>query len=199
MDERDAVAALVEDYMSRNPNHDVVDFTTNQLKSLSTLVSEQIKLEKLLQRLKEATADANKELKTVQGKLVDVMTECQVPTFSFLDGNEERMVHIKTAVSAKIAVGKEAEAINWFVEHGFEGLLSLGVSVKMRKGMPGVLEAARKLKHDLSAQGLTAETSAVMHHATLAAFMRKQLESDEPVVPPMDVVPYTTYRYTEVK
>lgn len=195
----DDLAGLVAGFLENHPDFEKGDLSHDQFSSISKLVETQVWYERLIVRISDAEAQAKSNLRIAQAKLVEAMTEARIPTFTFLDGNQEKTVSIKTAVSAKIAPGMEADAAKWFIDNGLEGLLSMTVNIKLPRGSADLVAEADRLKHELSDKGLKAEATGIIHHATLASFMRKALAEDNPVIPPMSVVPYTTYRYTEVK
>ena len=82
-------------------------------------------------------------------------------------------------VTAHISKAKAEEAHSWLVEHGFGDLIKREVTAKFGKGDDNYSIAVEALQ----AKGIDVDTKEAVHHMTLKAFAKEQMEqgTDIPV------------------
>jgi hypothetical protein len=91
-------------------------------------------------------------------------------------------ITIQQEVYASIANGDKDAAFRWLDEHGFGGLIKVGVTAQYGKGEK---QAALDFFQELQQRGLTAKFDESVHPQTLKAFLKEQISSGTNV--PLDL------------
>lgn len=140
-------------------------------------------IRKLGSVMKERQAQADekeKELKALQAivcqiaevMLPEQMEEAGIADITLSDGTK---ITLQRFYNAKIPSDRWAEALDWLRENNHDGIITAGFSVKRPKGQSEDVLAARDALCDL---GINVDVEDNIHHSTLKAFVREQIESE---------------------
>jgi len=176
----------------------------DRLEVLRDLVAETRDLEQRKSQLEEELKAINKSLTGEGGmyfkRLPDLMGELGIATVSLdADGNVPA-VEAKAGpyYAANIAVGwppeKRKEAFNWLDQNGHGDLIKTEVTVQFRRDERD--EAVKFL--ELARQYGSAEVKEAVHHGTLTAWLKEQVE-DHHYIPPLDILGGTVARSVKLK
>ena len=138
---------------------------------LVTAAKVQQRLEEEILQLEEALGQAKKTwTKQAQEIIPNMMAELEIANFELADGYK---ISIKDKIQAKIPENMFADAIIWLREHDLDGIVKSQVSVDFGKGQDEELQA---LVTKLEAFGIAPRVKYDIHHMTLKAFVKEQLE-----------------------
>lgn len=156
---------VLDDVMQEN------DVTATELSRASELanlikISQQRVAE--LEKMLEAEQDHLKRLEEVE--LPSFMEEVGLSSFSLPTGEK---ITIKNIVKASIPKAKREEACQWLTENGFGDLIKSELVLLFGKEE---LQKAQDLKNQLQSMGLKPVLEQGVHHTTLSAFVKEQLE-----------------------
>ena len=147
-----------------------VEASDDEVRRIAELANKQLDLERTVRELEEQIAATKEQLRVIQEHdLPDALTEAGVSEIRLADGSR---VKVEPFVSARISKAKTEEAHAWLNDNGFGGIIKREVIARFGKG-DNNFEKAQKA---LLAHGIVADTSESVHHATLKAFVREQME-----------------------
>ena len=151
-----------------------------QLKSISELAVEQSRLESEVEEAEVALKEKNELLRLVsEVRLPAAMEAVNMDSFRLKDG---RSITIKEHVAAAITKEHEPAAFAWLEKTGNEGIIKNEFSIPFGKGQN---DEAEELERVLEERGVSYSKHRGVHHSTLKAFVKKQLESGSPI--PVDL------------
>lgn len=167
--------------MSKNP-FSVVDLAEEDVATINAPrtadLSEITKIAKRLQSLVAEAVEVSNRLqflssliKEIEEKeLPDVMLECGMKSFTLEDGKK---VDVKKFYSARIAAEHEEEAFNWLENNGHDAIIKNQISLDFNKGETERVDA---LINILRKMGYGFNHKLGVHHSTLRAFVKEQIE-----------------------
>lgn len=142
-----------------------------RLSQVAQLAEEQLKLEREVEEIEEKLSAKKAELLGVsKGKLPGLMMEIGMKEFKLVDGTK---ITIKPFVSAKIDDDNRETCHKWLEMNGHADIIKHEMTVKLGKGED---EFARKVQEALQAVGASYIDKESVHHQTLTAFIKGQLE-----------------------
>lgn len=150
------------------------------LQQINGLVQLQLKREKQVAKLEEDLATAKLELKKLQEELIpDNMLALGLESFTLSDGTS---IEIKKFYAASISDEHKEAAFSWLREHDHDGIIKTDVLSRFGKGDQKEVKFLVSL---LKKNKLPFTQKDSVHHATLRAFVKEQLEAGEKI--PVDL------------
>lgn len=147
------------------------EITNEQLKMISDLAAQQVKIEDWIEKREGELKKAKEELRKISEVAIpNAMMEIGMSQFTLLDGSK---VSVKQEVYASIAEGKQDAAFNWLRKTGNDGLIKNVISCQFSKGED---EEAIKAAQALVELGYRPEQKQSVHPMTLKAFLKEQME-----------------------
>jgi len=147
-----------------------VGATDGEIRRIAELANKQLKLEREVSELDEMLKSAKERLRAVQEHdLPDALSEAGVSEIRLSDGS-----HVKAEpfTNAHISKANTEKAHRWLIENGFSDIIKREVTASFGKGDKNY-DIAREA---LLAKGLHPQTRESVHHATLKAFAKEQIE-----------------------
>lgn len=142
-----------------------------KLGRIKELVSQMGKLEKQIADLEDMTKTAKESLRQITDfKIPEAMAEAGTKVFVTDDGLK---VEVKPFYSAKISEENRADCFDWLNVHGHSGLIKHQIVADLGKGEDSV---AKQIAGYLSGMGISFTDKESIHHQTLQAFVREQIE-----------------------
>lgn len=150
--------------------------TNQEIKELSKLVQRQRDLEKEISQLEAQLKARNTHLEQVsKTDIPDLMGQLGISSITLEDGSK---VVVEKIYAAHISVEHQEEAYQWLRDNGHEGLIKSLLQINF-----GRLELAQMqaLATELQQRGLALESKKSIHHNTLKAFVKEQIENAKPI------------------
>lgn len=154
-----------------------VEATDGEVRRIAELANKQLDLERELNALEDQLKAKKEQLRVVQEHdLPDALAEAGVSEIRLADGSR---VKAEPFVTAHITKAKAEEAHAWLIDHGFGDIIKREVTAKFGKSDDNWVVAVEALQ----ARGIAIETKEAVHHSTLRAFAKEQIEqgTDIPV------------------
>lgn len=154
-----------------------VEATDGEIHRIAELANKQLELERGVTALELELKAKKEELRSVQEHdLPDALAEAGVSEIRLADGSR---VKAEPFVTAHITKAKADEAHSWLVDHGFGDIIKREVTAKFGKDDDKWKLAVEALQ----AKGIKIDTKEAVHHSTLRAFAKEQIEkgTDIPV------------------
>lgn len=172
----DTVSAALEDSKT-------AEVSSEKVKAIENLVTRQIELEDLVDRLENQLKIAKSDLQEVQDKLLpETMLDMNCSRFDTASG---LVVKVEPAYYASIKKEDQKEVYDWIISQGNEGIIESNVLLPFGKGEHlAAADAAQRIHRDM---GLAAEVKESIHWATLRAFARELIEEGQDVHPKLNV------------
>ena len=153
------------------PENNVLDTTKktanaviDKVNRLSELISQKMELERKASELSE-------KIKTLEEfELPLAMDEANISQLKLTSG---QVLKIKKIFACSLNSENQERGFNWLRENNFGDLIKRNVSVAYGKGQD---EEADKLVHELEAMGIKPIDKSSVHHQTLNAFAKEQIE-----------------------
>lgn len=152
---------------------DAAAITTSDegLKKVATLAKKQIELMQQISEFEDLLKSLGEELKQVQEfQLPEAMSELGLSEFKTDTGHK---ITVKPYYSAKLDDQNRDEAFGWLRNNGHEDLIKHEITVPLGRGMEGL---AQDVKAFLQARALSFTDKEGVHHSTLNAFFKEQIE-----------------------
>lgn len=156
------------------------DISNKDLASVSRLCNFQLGLEREVETLEQALKLKKEQLKLVsETQLPETLMQLGMTEIKLTDGSE---VKVEKFYAAHITSEKKDEAFSWLEKNGHDSIVKSQVIIEVDKGnakeLKRVLTVMKNMKisHDLKQ---------AVHHATLKAFIRDQVESGQTI--PLDL------------
>lgn len=151
-----------------------MNLTDEELNYVSSLVQEQLRLER-------EVADLEAKLKSVSEQLTEVQTRRLPEAMSELFIDELKMsngcmIIIKDHYYASIKEENKSEAFRWLEKHNYDGIIKNVVKCEFGKGDN---EDAKKAMHELSSLGFHPSQQQSVHPMTLKSFVKDLFERGE--------------------
>jgi hypothetical protein len=161
-DMMDLFEQTIEDLTAAGP-------TDNEIRSISGLAREQVRLQKKVADDTAALAATQAELDTLRKKtLPDALRAAGVIGYETEDG----LVSIVDEVYASISEKNAPEAFRWLEEHNHSSIIKEQIKLSFGKGEQ---DKASDLKATLIEKGLAFDVNRGVHASTLKAFVKEQL------------------------
>lgn len=142
-----------------------------RLNKVSTLATELSNLEAECERREADLSALREHLKAVQEyALPEAMAEVGLSEFKLKNGAK---VTVKNYYSGKIDDENRGPCFNWLRDNNHDGLIKHEINVAVGKGDD---EVAKQVTEFLKTLGMTFSDKESVHHSTLAAFIREQVE-----------------------
>lgn len=140
-----------------------------------------------LDKADEDVKDAEETLKSRKERARKLREEYIPSAMAELGYNEVKLdsgekVTIKDEVYASVPARSKPLAFQWLRSHGFDSLIKTDLKVTFGKGDD---EAAKKLREELTEEGLNFNTTENIHPQTLRAFIKERLRDGEDI--PLDL------------
>lgn len=164
--------------------------STDSLVKLRGYAEAQVNLELLKANLERLTEEINNEYKHLTETVIpELMEELGIPSIAL---NDTTSVEVAKKITASMSKANAAAGCAWLEEHGHGSIVKHQVSLNF-----GVKEraAADKAVAVLKEIGLTPDVAKSVHHSTLSAWAREQLENGEEL--PMEL--FGIYQRTHSK
>lgn len=154
--------------------------TEGQLAELNALVERLHEAELTLSRKEEELKKANEDVREIaERRLPELMEDMGLANFTTTSGLK---ISLKVSTHAKIAEGRNSEAMAWLDRNGHGGLIKTQVAVEFNRGET---DKAKELAGRLSEDGYVAGEKETVHPSTLRGWAREQLENGVDV--PLDL------------
>lgn len=142
------------------------------LNKVATLAKRQIELMQQISEFEEILKNLGEDLKQVQEfQLPEAMSELGLSEFKTDTGHK---ITVKPYYAAKLDDSNRDEAFGWLRNNGHEDLIKHEITVPLGRGMDGL---AKDLKTFVQARGLSFVDKEGVHHSTLNAFFKEQMEN----------------------
>lgn len=147
-----------------------VEASDGEIRRIAELANKQLDLERRVGELEEMLKAEKERLRVVQEHdLPDALAEAGISEMKLADGSR---VKAEPFVTAHISKAKADEAHTWLIDNGFGELIKREVVAKFGRGD----DKFEKAKAALLAEGVVPDTKEAVHHSTLRAFAREQIE-----------------------
>lgn len=146
--------------------------TDEALSKVSNLAEKQMKLENEISELEEELKRKGEEFRRVQEyELPDAMTEVGITEFKHKSGFK---ITIKPFYSGKITPDNLEACHTWLRENGHDGIIKHNLAIELGKGQDDI---ANDVKEFIKSLGLSYVDKEGVHHSTLNAFIKEQVEN----------------------
>jgi hypothetical protein len=143
------------------------------LTAISKMAMRHVELQAWIGLKEKELKDLVDEAKKIEEiDLPNAMLEIGMRTFRLNDG---AAINVKKFYGASIKVENRSAAYLWLEAQGHESLIKTKVVTDFGKGH-NEREEAKKFKQDLLADGFNASLDESVHHSTLKAFVKEQIE-----------------------
>ena len=164
--------------------------STDSLVKLRGYAEAQANLELLKASLERLTEEINNEYKHLTETVIpELMDELGIPSISISDTTS---VEVGQKITASMSKANAEAGCAWLEEHGHGSLVkhqvSLSFGVKQREEAEKAVKALKELN-------LTPDVTKSVHHSTLSAWAREQLQNGEEI--PMEL--FGIYQRTQSK
>lgn len=154
----------------------------DQLDVIVALAEQQLDYEARVIELEEELKETKDKLRQISERdLPDAMDEAGVEDFTLKDG---RKVTVKIEYYASIPKHQQPLAFSWLRERGHDGIIKRNVTAKFGKGQDALAQRIVELIRE-NAEGTPVDDKQSVHHQTLKAFVREQMEQGVDI--PQDV------------
>lgn len=144
------------------------------LQAIGNLAEQQVKLEGLIAEEEEKLKELKKTLARIaEQDLPEAMDKVKMSEFKLQDGSK---ITIKKVYRGSIPAERKPEAMDWLDGHGHGGLIKTEVSVPFAKGQLEVAREFAKFARGFNGAAIDPEVEQSVHHSTLSAFIREQIE-----------------------
>ena len=148
-----------------------VEASDDEIRRIADLANKQISLQRQVADLEEQMKAAKEELRVVQEHdLPDALAEAGVSEIRLADGSR---VKVEPFVKAHISKARQEEAHQWLIDNGYGDIIKREVSCAFGKGDTNY----EKVVKAIAAIGLNPELKEGVHHMTLKAFAKEQMEA----------------------
>lgn len=152
------------------------DGVSHQLGRISALYDQASMLESAIEEQEDRLAQLRMQRdKIMEGDLPAIFDEIGLQQVTLSNGVK---LGIKTSYRAGITKEHHQACMDWLKEHGHFGMVRWDVSTPVRPGDDEQLDAVRNA---LSSVGVAFSEKEWVHHSTLRAFVKEQIESGEPL------------------
>jgi hypothetical protein len=163
------------------------------LTQLSSLATQQVSLEREIEEAEKKLSSLKEKHKQISENLIpDTLLGCGLTELKLADGTK---ITVTPYYSAKIPDEKTEQAYQWLDEHGHSGIVKCEVGAAFSRGE--YQEAKRVLEKLQEAGYEQFSMTQSVHHSTLKAFVKEQIESGEPI--PRDLFGVYVGNKTKVK
>lgn len=157
----------------------------NEMEEVRKLAELQLATQKEVENLEIALKNAQERFKDIsERKLPEKMESLNISAHTYTDG---MVVEVEEKVKGGLLVENRPKGHAWIEEKGHGGLLKTEVVIPYPRKK---LEEAKKLVEELREKQLPANLERTVHHQTLDAFIREQLELGKEI--PLDI--FSVYR-----
>jgi hypothetical protein len=148
------------------------------LQDLVDAGNSQVHLENMIERLDEQLSIRREELRKLSEETIpNMMAEVGIESFTLPDGYK---ISIANKYYAKLPEDSY-NAFKWLREHNMDGVIKTEVTLNFGKGED---EIVQKVQEVLSEMGLVPNVKSNVHHMTLKALVREQMEKGNEI--PLD-------------
>ncbi len=162
----DVLKAALEDSAS-------LSVTDTSVNAIAQLAIKQLSLQSAVEQKQAELKQLEAELKQVSEiDLPNAMLENGMRSFKLADGSS---ISVEKFYGASIKVEDRPDAFKWLEDNGHGALIKTDVRVKFGKGLQERTEA-RQFVAELEEDGFTADLDESVHHSTLKAWAKEQIE-----------------------
>ena len=149
------------------------------LGALSELCQQMVAQDALVEHIEKRLKEEKQKLTDLRvGKIPALMVELGLKSLQLADGSE---VRIKRSVSCKFFPETRGDALEWLDANGFSDLVKREVGINFDRGQEEKASLAATI---LAEAGFKPFMVKDVHHSTLSAWGRKQVEGGIDKVPP---------------
>lgn len=154
-----------------------------KLMSVEQLITEQLRLEDLLERLEAKRKETQALYDTIRDRtLPEALLDAGVSEFKTTSGMK---VKVEKLYLASVTKDKARAFYDWLDEQGHGGIIESNVTIQFGKGDRA---AAKEASHQISVEfGFDTQLAESIHWATLRAFAREQIEEGNDLPPELSV------------
>lgn len=150
----------------------------NSLMTISNLAMRQLSLAGQIEDAEERLKELNAQFKQIsEMDLPNAMLELGMRSFKLEDGAS---ISVEKFYGASIKVENRPLAYAWLEENGHGPLIKTDVVIPFGKGTEARADA-KELMEDLKSEGFDVALEESVHHSTLKAFAKEQLEAGTPL------------------
>ena len=148
------------------------DQSKEQLNIISELAADMLQLEAEIEEVEQLLKEKKQaHLKIAQGSLPEAMLALGLTELKHISGAK---LSVETFYQAKIPVNKEKEAYAYLERTGNDAIIKTDLTAKFGKGEK---EEAERIFNVLKDHGVIPAMKTGIHHSTLRAFVKEQIES----------------------
>lgn len=163
-------------------NYDEVSAPTDeQLKLITALAQEQLRLEKELKQAEEHVANVSRRLfKVQQVDLPDAMAAAGCRAFTLTSGQS---IKVEDGISATLTEPRRQAACDWLKENGFGDIVKEQLALEFDRGQEAQVQ---QVVEYLVGIGYVPAVKTTVNTGTLKALIREQLEAGREI--PLDLL-----------
>ena len=159
-------------------NDAVTEVKQEDLKSISNLLKEQLKLEELIESLEDTLKMQKENLRKLSGETIPTaMAELGLTSTEMYDGSKVKVVE-DIHVSIPKDPAKEQQCLDWLVSNGLGDIIKSKVGMSFGKGEGN---KAKHLEETIKEMGLVPEVKVSVHPSTLKATIKKWHEEGKSI------------------
>ena len=163
-----------------------------KLSELTALCRAMRRAEQDLEKAEEAVKSAKEVLFNYQNiRIPDLFDEMGLSQIELTDGSK---VEVKRSFAASISEKNKLTCFNWLIANGHSDIIKHDLTVSLKKGEN---EDYEKIKSRLDEVGATYKDKEHVHHATLKAFVKEQIENNVDI--PQEAFGVFHIRITSIK
>jgi len=156
----------------------VTEVKQEDLKSISALLQEQLKLEELIESLEDTLKMQKENLRKLSGETIPTaMAELGLTATEMFDGSKVKVVE-DIYVSIPKEPTKAQECFEWLNNNGLGDIIKNSVGISFGKGEGN---KAKHLEESIKEMGLIPEVKVSVHPSTLKATIRKWHEEGKSI------------------
>jgi len=156
----------------------ITDIKQEDLKSISTLLQEQLKLEELIESLEDTLKMQKENLRKLSGETIPTaMAELGLTATEMFDGSKVKVVE-DIYVSIPKEPSKSQECFEWLQNNGLGDIIKNSVGISFGKGEGN---KAKHLEESIKEMGLIPEVKVSVHPSTLKATIKKWHEEGKSI------------------
>jgi len=159
-------------------NDAITNIKQDDLKSISNLLQEQLKLEELIESLEDTLKMQKENLRKLSGETIPTaMAELGLTSTEMYDGSKVKVVE-DVYVSIPKDPAKQKECFEWLENNGLGDIIKSNVGMSFGKGEGN---KAKHLEETIKEMGLIPEIKVSVHPSTLKATIKKWHEEGKSI------------------
>lgn len=149
--------------------------TEEDLKSLTSLVEEKLRLDIEIAELDETIKKKNKQLRKIEeSDIPEIMNKAGIEKFTTSGGTE---VSIKESIRASLTEATKEKAFEWLKNNGHGAIIKTSFLINIGPDQEKEFEKLKALK--ALSKFPDKKEKGEIHHQTLKAFIKREMEKDK--------------------